>query len=320
MSSDALRPARQACPTLAALSLSAEDWGALARQGFVAGERRGGTLYFKLRYRDPLTRRQRIRGLGASTRRAAAVRAELAWLQRPVHREREAVRGARQASHALRRARESVRPLLAQAGFRFHGAAIRRRRGRGAGEVAAVDSQRPIPLPPAEPCEAVHALPRTTLPTSLPQSKRYPPMQNTPPEPQRTPGDPSLAEGREGRDGGDPRAATPRGALAVEAADGKDLGRLQRQRIAEYHASSLELAHPLRAALGAMNAHLMDIAVALADRNSAAIIAAPSGWERNGKLLGAIDVQLRVMRQVDRFVQLDLKLAPPPSSRGEATG
>ena len=61
---------------MAKLGLAPGEIKALATQGFVARERRGGRIYWKLRFR--VGGRQRVRYLGSDATKAAAIRAELA--------------------------------------------------------------------------------------------------------------------------------------------------------------------------------------------------------------------------------------------------
>jgi hypothetical protein len=91
---------------LAGLGLAAEDLRALARQGFVSEERRGGRgPYYKLRWRR--AGQQRVRYLGGDPGRAAVVRAELEGLQRPP---RAARLLARLLGEARRRLRDAKGP------------------------------------------------------------------------------------------------------------------------------------------------------------------------------------------------------------------
>jgi hypothetical protein len=108
--------------------LGAEDYEALARQGFVAAERRPGAggprgPSYKLRWRRG--GRQRARYLGRDPGRAAAVGAALADLQRAGRAARRAARVLREAARWLRRARRALGPPLAGRGLRLHGYAAR---------------------------------------------------------------------------------------------------------------------------------------------------------------------------------------------------
>ena len=82
----AVRSLEDRFPHLASLNLHAGDWAALARQGFVAAERRGDRYYFKLRFRRQAA--QIVRYLGSAAR-ANAVRAELEVLQADTRGQRE---------------------------------------------------------------------------------------------------------------------------------------------------------------------------------------------------------------------------------------
>ena len=91
---------------LAGLHLAAEDLRALARQGFVAAEWRGGRgPYFKVRWR--VGGRVRVRYLGRDPGRAARARAALEAMQWPL---RAARLLARLLGEARRRLRDAKGP------------------------------------------------------------------------------------------------------------------------------------------------------------------------------------------------------------------
>jgi len=120
-----VRPASY--PALAALQLSNADLDALARQGFIAAERRGENRYYRLRFRRG--GRQQTRYIG-SLDRAQAVQAELDSLQSEVQLQRRLAALGRDAARSLRDAKRQLQPLLEGRGFHFHGQAIRKYRER----------------------------------------------------------------------------------------------------------------------------------------------------------------------------------------------
>jgi hypothetical protein len=111
-------------PALRALRLDDEDVDALARQGFLAVERRRERRYLKLRYRRG--GRQQVRYVGLE--QAQAVQAELDVLQSDVRMRRRLAVLCRASAWRLRNAKNTLKPLFEQQGFRFHGDAIRKRR------------------------------------------------------------------------------------------------------------------------------------------------------------------------------------------------
>jgi hypothetical protein len=112
------------------LRLSPADLAALSLRGTVRPEigYRGFVIY-KLRFR--VDGKQRVKYLGKDPDFAAAVEAELRELQfeRNRRRYRRANRSA--AIQSLRTFKRLVEPLLAEAGYHFHGYAIRRRKNTG---------------------------------------------------------------------------------------------------------------------------------------------------------------------------------------------
>jgi hypothetical protein len=114
-------------PALAALQLDDGDADALARQGFIAAERRGERSYFRLRFRRD--GRQRVRYIG-SLDRAQAVQFELDRLRVDVRLQRRLATLSRDAARSLRDAKRTLEPLLEARGFHFHGQAIRKCRCR----------------------------------------------------------------------------------------------------------------------------------------------------------------------------------------------
>jgi hypothetical protein len=113
-------------PALTKLRLHDADFAALARQGFVAVERRGEQTYFKLRFRRD--GRQRVRYIGGPDQ-ARAVEAELAVLQTDLRMRRRLAILCQLASQSMRNAKQNLEPLLEARGLHFHGRAIRQRRG-----------------------------------------------------------------------------------------------------------------------------------------------------------------------------------------------
>ncbi len=107
--------------------MSEHELKLLARQGFVAGQRQGGRVYFRLHWRHE--GRQHVRYIG-SAELAAAVRKELDVLQRDVRTERLLTARTRAATKAIREAKRRLAPVLAAHGYTFHGLAIRRPRRR----------------------------------------------------------------------------------------------------------------------------------------------------------------------------------------------
>lgn len=113
-------------PGLLELGLSAEDPGHLARQGFVARERRGERDYFKLRFRRG--DRQVVRGLGSDPQLAAQIQEELQRLQADRRAELHLAKLDHAARRRLRTAKQALQPHLENGGLHFHGLAIRRSR------------------------------------------------------------------------------------------------------------------------------------------------------------------------------------------------
>jgi hypothetical protein len=112
-------------PAIARLRLPDDALNALTIQGFVSAERRGESVYYKLRYR--LYGKQRVRYLG-DVESARAVADELAVLQHDVRLRRELAALSRAGMQRLRAAKRTLQPFLEARGFHFHGQAIRQRR------------------------------------------------------------------------------------------------------------------------------------------------------------------------------------------------
>jgi len=107
--------------------LTTDEMAALSQQGFVSRElRRNGRYYYKLRFRR--NGKQRVCYLGRSPPFVEGVQRELQALQSARKADQELARLTHSARRALRLAKQRLAPLLVQAGFRFHGFAVRRRR------------------------------------------------------------------------------------------------------------------------------------------------------------------------------------------------
>jgi hypothetical protein len=99
----------------------------------VSEERRGnGTVIYKLRFR--LEGLQRVRYLGTDRARAENVLQALAALQRVRDLSQRIRAACRESAKALRRGKRRLSPILEQAGYKFHGLAIRRTRHVPEGE------------------------------------------------------------------------------------------------------------------------------------------------------------------------------------------
>jgi hypothetical protein len=114
-------------PLLATLRLNAEQIVALAKQGSVCAEvRSNGRVYYKLRFR--WDGRQQVRYLGNVPEFIEQVKAEMERLQQRTRLRRELRQLTRAARQKLRASKSRLGPLLGDAGFRFHGLAVRRPR------------------------------------------------------------------------------------------------------------------------------------------------------------------------------------------------
>ena len=113
---------------LAGRGLTAAELAALRRQGFISRERRRGQVVFKLRFRMPPEGKQCVRYLGCDPVVAEAMRQELAEIQRIRRLDRDLGELNRQIGRKLRSGKERIVAQLEQAGYRFHGSTIRRRR------------------------------------------------------------------------------------------------------------------------------------------------------------------------------------------------
>ena len=109
------------------LDLTAEEMAALQMQGFVSQELRHGREFFKLRFRMP-TGRQCVRYLGSDTVVAEEVKAELFEMQSARRTSRELSKLVKAASQEIQSSKRILAPALAEAGYRFHGLSVRRKR------------------------------------------------------------------------------------------------------------------------------------------------------------------------------------------------
>jgi hypothetical protein len=81
------------------------------------------------------------------------------------------------------------------------------------------------------------------------------------------------------------------------------------KRIDEYEVSSLHTEDHLEANLGSINAALMRISVSMQEAMERTISPGAMTTERLQKLVPIIETLLRVTRQIDRFAQLERRLA-----------
>ena len=87
-----------------------------------------------------------------------------------------------------------------------------------------------------------------------------------------------------------------------------DLAAVRLARIHDYQREGLAKGDALEANLAAISGDLMLMAFRLNQGIELATGATAIPVERMGKLLGAIDMSLKVARQIDRFAQLDHRL------------
>ena len=106
------------------LGLTPEELNAVKQQGFVSQERRGRSVIYKLRFR--LDRRQRVRYLGTNPTAADAVRQELEQLRLVNRVGRELRMWNLEAGRLLRNTKRRLEPVVARAGLKFHGHALRK--------------------------------------------------------------------------------------------------------------------------------------------------------------------------------------------------
>ena len=93
----------------------------------------------------------------------------------------------------------------------------------------------------------------------------------------------------------------------LDQPEGRHHARLS--RALDYQLGALGKEDPLAANLGSMNGGLMRMAVWLDETLLQSMESGPPNLERAQRLLPAIETLLRLMRQVDRFSQLELRTA-----------
>lgn len=107
------------------LGIEPAHFAALAMQGFLSVEDRGGRHpIVKLRYR--FGGRQLVKYVGTDSRIVQSVRDDLHRLQHDQRQKRDLRRLILLARVLLRQAKQRLEPLLAPRGWTFHGYAIRR--------------------------------------------------------------------------------------------------------------------------------------------------------------------------------------------------
>ena len=99
---------------------------ALRRQGYLDSRFRNATRYWRLRFRSG--GRLRTVGIGYDPGLVQRVQHELRQLQSPRRRRLELAKITRRGARQLRRAKQTLAPVLAQLGLHFHGGAIRKYR------------------------------------------------------------------------------------------------------------------------------------------------------------------------------------------------
>jgi hypothetical protein len=113
---------------LRTLNLTSDELDALRRQGVVSQELRGrNSSIYKLRFR--FRRRQKGLYLGSDREWADVIRGALEEWQQGRRRKLELDRKTRAAGQLLRTTKQRLASPLQDAGFHFHGRAIRRQRG-----------------------------------------------------------------------------------------------------------------------------------------------------------------------------------------------
>jgi hypothetical protein len=213
--------------------LPASSLQALARQGFIAAEKRGERTYCKLRWREQ--GRQRVRYLGADVVRVEQVRAALARLQCDLQCQRQ-VRLVRrllaQARHRLAQAKAILEPYAQALGLYYHGYRL------------CQPASAAIPLPAASPPPEVTSQQRQALVLAL-----------------------------------------------------------------QNHA--LQRPDPLAANLGVLTGDLMGIAHSMANALSAAAGPESALGQAGAFALGRIETYLKVVRHIDRLLQVERQLSTP---------
>ena len=111
-----------------ALGLSAEDIGALKRQGSVAKENRGDRTVYKLRWR--VAAKQRTKYLGTDLAGVNCIQEQLRQHQSICRIKKQLRDLGREGRAVLRETKLRLQPLLEEIGLAFHGWEIRRPRRR----------------------------------------------------------------------------------------------------------------------------------------------------------------------------------------------
>jgi len=89
------------------------------------------------------------------------------------------------------------------------------------------------------------------------------------------------------------------------------------RRVLDYQANSIAKEDALEANLGSLNSGLMRMSLWLDEAIEQAMESGPTNVERLEQILPAIDTQLRVMRQVDRFAQIEMRANQTPKPRAK---
>ena len=94
----------------------------------------------------------------------------------------------------------------------------------------------------------------------------------------------------------------------VAGHDGRrELQKRRRRRAEEYHGRVLSEPDPLKATLGSINAEMMQMCIALDEAIHQRLFAGPPTLERIMRHAAAMELQLKLSRQVERFAQLELR-------------
>ena len=83
----------------------------------------------------------------------------------------------------------------------------------------------------------------------------------------------------------------------------------RRRRVQEYHAHVLAKEDPLQAVLGSLNAGLMEIGMTLDQAINENLTAGPVTIGQIMQYAAAVELQLKLARQIDRFAQLEIRSA-----------
>ena len=94
-------------------------------------------------------------------------------------------------------------------------------------------------------------------------------------------------------------------AVMASAAVGADL---RMEKILEYLGNSLAVPNAMQASLGAVNADLLVLSYRLTRAIDEQLEPGPAGLAAFGDVMPAIEVLLKLSKQVDRYSNLDLKL------------